>query len=90
MHVMVGTRPDIAFVVCVVIQHLSKGGPMHWYAVKRILRYWMHDAFLVVPCGHKYCIEGEMQCGLGKRCKRAKIHHRIRVFSWKWSHLMEL
>ena len=39
MYAMVGTRPDLAFAVSVVCQHMSKPGPMHWAAVKRVLRY---------------------------------------------------
>ena len=36
---MVATRPDLAFAVSVVSRFMSKPGPMHWMAVKRIMRY---------------------------------------------------
>ena len=39
MYAMVGARPDLAFAVSVVCQHMSKSGPMHWAAVKRVMRY---------------------------------------------------
>ena len=39
MYAMVATRPDLAFPVSVVSQHMSKYGPMHWAAVKRVMRY---------------------------------------------------
>ena len=38
MYAMVATRPDLAFPVSVVSQHMSKYGPMHWAAVKRVMR----------------------------------------------------
>jgi hypothetical protein len=34
-----GTRPDLAFVVSMVSQFMSRAGPSHWMAVKRIMRY---------------------------------------------------
>ena len=39
MYAMVATRPDLAFGVSMVSQFMSKPGPLHWAAVKRILRY---------------------------------------------------
>jgi hypothetical protein len=39
MYAMVATRPDLAFAVSVVNRFMSKPGPMHWMAVKRIMRY---------------------------------------------------
>jgi hypothetical protein len=39
MYAMVATRPDLAFAVSVVSRFMSKPGPMHWMAVKRIMRY---------------------------------------------------
>jgi len=39
MYAMVAARPDLAFPVSVVNQHMSKYGPMHWAAVKRVMRY---------------------------------------------------
>ena len=39
MHVIVVTRADIAFAVSTVSQFMSKAGPLHWKAVKRIIRY---------------------------------------------------
>ena len=39
MYAMVATRPDLAFAVSVVSRYMSKPGPMHWMAVKRIMRY---------------------------------------------------
>jgi hypothetical protein len=39
MYVMVATRPDLAFAMSVVSQHMAKCGPKHWAAVKRVMRY---------------------------------------------------
>jgi Reverse transcriptase (RNA-dependent DNA polymerase) len=39
MYAMVGTRADLAFPVSMVSQFMSKAGPAHWSAVKRIMRY---------------------------------------------------
>ena len=39
MYAMLGTRPDIAYAVSVVSQFMHDPRPVHWQAVKRILRY---------------------------------------------------
>ena len=39
MHLMVCTRPDIAYSVGVVSRFLENPGPKHWEAVERILQY---------------------------------------------------
>jgi transposase InsO family protein len=39
MYAMVATRADLAYAVSVVSQYMAKAGPMHWKAVKRIMRY---------------------------------------------------
>jgi hypothetical protein len=39
MHIMVMTRPDIAYAVGKVAQYAQKTGKQHWRAVKRILAY---------------------------------------------------
>ena len=39
MYAMVVTRPDLAFAVSVVSRYMSNPCPMHWMAVKRIMRY---------------------------------------------------
>ena len=39
MYAALGTRPDIAFTVQTVSRFLTKPGPAHWEAVKRIFRY---------------------------------------------------
>jgi hypothetical protein len=39
MYAMVATRADLAFAVSMVSQFMSRPGPMHWAAVKRIMRY---------------------------------------------------
>lgn len=39
MYLMTGTRPDLAFAVGAVSQHMQKPGLQHWKAVKQILRY---------------------------------------------------
>ncbi len=39
MYAMVGTRLDLAFPVNMVSQFMSRAGPSHWMAVKRIMRY---------------------------------------------------
>ena len=52
MYAMVATRPDLAFAVSVVSQFMSKPGPLHWAAVKRIMRY------LKGTLGMKLCLGG--------------------------------
>jgi hypothetical protein len=39
MYAMIGTRPDLAYPQSVVSQFMANPGPMHWMAVKRIMRY---------------------------------------------------
>jgi hypothetical protein len=39
MHLMVCTRPDIAYVVGVLSRFLQNPGPYHWQGVKRVLQY---------------------------------------------------
>jgi hypothetical protein len=39
MYAMVGTRPDIAFIVGCAGRYLSNPGDAHWDALKRVLRY---------------------------------------------------
>jgi hypothetical protein len=39
MYAMVATRADLAFAVSVVSQFMARPAPMHWAAVKRIMRY---------------------------------------------------
>lgn len=39
MYAMVATRPDLAFAISTVSQHMAKPGWSHWMAVKRIMRY---------------------------------------------------
>ncbi len=39
MYAMVGTRPDIAYVVGCAGRYLSNPGNAHWEALKRVLRY---------------------------------------------------
>ena len=52
MYVMVATRADIAFAVSIVRQFISKVGPPHWMAMKRIMRY------LKGTSDFKLCLEG--------------------------------
>ena len=39
MYAMVATRPDLAFAISLVSQHMATPGWNHWMAVKRIMRY---------------------------------------------------
>ncbi len=39
MYAMVGTRPNLTFPVSMVSQFMSRAGPSHWMAVKRIMWY---------------------------------------------------
>ena len=39
MYTMIATRPDLAFPISVVSQHMARPGSTHWIAVKRIMRY---------------------------------------------------
>ena len=51
MYIMVGTRPDLAFPQSVVSQHMARPGPMHWAAVKRIMRYLKGTKDIVLCLG---------------------------------------
>jgi hypothetical protein len=53
MYAMVATRADLAFAVSVVSQFMSKPGPMHWAAVKRIMRYLKGTMELKLTLGGK-------------------------------------
>lgn len=53
MYAMVGTRADLAFPVSMVSQFMSKAGPAHWSAVKRIMRY------LQGTLDYKLCLGGK-------------------------------
>ena len=61
MYAMVATRPDLAFPVSVVSQHMSKYGPMHWAAMKRVMRYLQGTLGLKLQLGgahatlHGFC-----------------------------------
>ncbi len=39
MYAMLCTRPDICYAVCMVSRYQSNPGPLHWVAVKHILKY---------------------------------------------------
>ena len=39
IYAMVATRVVVSFAVSTVSQFMSKAGPPHWMAVKRIIRY---------------------------------------------------
>lgn len=39
MYAMVSTRPDLAYPQSMVSQFMANPGPLHWMAVKRIMRY---------------------------------------------------
>ena len=39
MYAMVATKFDLAFIISVVSRFMLKPGPMHWMAIKRIMRY---------------------------------------------------
>jgi hypothetical protein len=53
MYAMVATRADLAFAVSVVSQFMSKPGPMHWAAVKRIMRYLKGTSDMKLHLGGK-------------------------------------
>ena len=53
MYAMVATRADLAFAVSVVNQFMSKPSPMHWAAVKRIMRYLKYSV------DKKLCLGGK-------------------------------
>ena len=39
MYAMIGSRPDLAYAICLVSRFMAKPGREHWAAVKWILRY---------------------------------------------------
>ena len=39
MYVIITTRPNFAFPICVVSQHMARLSSIHWVAVKKIMRY---------------------------------------------------
>ncbi|AAF19226.1 Highly similar to Ta1-3 polyprotein [Arabidopsis thaliana] len=39
MYAMLGTRPDLAYAICLISRYMSKPGSMHWEAVKWVMRY---------------------------------------------------
>jgi hypothetical protein len=53
MYAMVATRADLAFAVSMVSQFMSRAGPTHWSAVKRIMRY------LQSTMDYKLCLGGK-------------------------------
>ncbi|XP_042059319.1 secreted RxLR effector protein 161-like [Salvia splendens] len=44
MYLMVSTRPDIAYVVSCLSRYMSNPGPVHWEALKWLLRYLKHTS----------------------------------------------
>ena len=53
MYAMMASRANIAFAVSLVSQFMSKVGPPHWMALKRIMRY------LKGTLNFKLCYEGK-------------------------------
>ena len=39
MYAMIATRPDLAYPISMVSQHMARLGSKHWIVVKRIMRY---------------------------------------------------
>ena len=39
MYTMIGTHPNMAFVVRVVCRYMANLGKKHWEAIKRVIRY---------------------------------------------------
>ena len=52
MYAMIATRPDLAYPISCVSQHIARPGFMPWVAVKRIMRY------LKGTCDVKLCLTG--------------------------------
>ncbi|XP_042051572.1 secreted RxLR effector protein 161-like [Salvia splendens] len=61
MHLMVSTRLDIAYVVSCLSRYMSNPGPMHWEAMKWLLRYLIHTVKYGL-CFSK-CDDGVELCG---------------------------
>ena len=49
MYTIIATRPDLAFPISVVSQHMARLGSTHWTAVKKIMRY-LKDTLDVKLC----------------------------------------
>jgi hypothetical protein len=54
MYAMVATRPDLTFAVSVVSRFMSKPGPMHWMAIKRIMQYLKATLDMRLRIGEKH------------------------------------
>ncbi len=62
MYAMLCTRPDLAYPISVVSQHMANPSLEHWIAIKRIFRY------LQSTLEFKFCFRGLAPQGLVKYC----------------------
>ena len=80
MYAKVATRADIAIAVSVESQFMSKPSPMHWAAVKRILRYLKGTLDVkLCPGGMDLIMKGYYDADWGGDVKLKKINHRVCV-----------
>ncbi|KAG7533289.1 Integrase catalytic core [Arabidopsis thaliana x Arabidopsis arenosa] len=55
MYAMIGSRPDLAYAICLVSRFMAKPGRDHWAAVKWILRYLKGDTEVCLAYIEGFC-----------------------------------
>jgi hypothetical protein len=91
MYAMMATRAHISFAVNTVSQFMLKASPLHWMAIKFIMRYMKGTLdFKLCFKGKDIVLRGFCDADVGGRCKQPAIHHGVRIFCWPWSHFVEM
>ena len=82
MYLMTGTRPDLAFAIRTLSQHLEKPKWTHWTAAKRVLRY------LSGARTHGILYDGKLEGDLRgfcdadwAGCKESRLSQEVMYFS---------
>lgn len=91
IYAMMATRANISSAVNMVSQFMLKVDPLHWMAVKRIMRYLKDTLDFKLYLGReRHYLERFWRCELGGRCKQLTVHHGVCVFCWCYSYFMEM